>query len=391
MASRIDRSKDRLGLKPRHEPYWQRIRKGCYIGFRKTSASAPGAWLARHRDDESGARQTHSLGRFDDIPPAEQFDAATRAAEAWFAHKGAGCGREVLTVRDACTRYLKRLRSDGREATANDAEGRFKRWIYSDVKLAGSDLTRLKLAHLKAWKDTLVQPAGPDPDAEGESNTRRAPASINRDLTSFRAALNLALEDGLVASDAAWRTALKPLKGADGRRTLYLDRDQRRALIEAAAADLRPFLTALCLIPLRPGALAQINVGDYDARTRALVISRDKTGARSILLPATTGTYLANLAGTRDVTIALFRRADGVRWNKDSWKGPLKDAAKKAGLPDATTAYSLRHSVITDLVTDGLDLLTTARISGTSVTMIERHYGHLRKEHARKALELLAL
>ncbi len=51
----------------------------------------------------------------------------------------------------------------------------------------------------------------------------------------------------------------------------------------------------------------------------------------------------------------------------------------------------MRHSVITDLVTGGLDLLTVALLSGTSVAMIERHYGHLRAEHAAPALATLAL
>jgi hypothetical protein len=32
-----------------------------------------------------------------------------------------------------------------------------------------------------------------------------------------------------------------------------------------------------------------------------------------------------------------------------------------------------------------------AKLSGTSVVMIEKHYGHLRAEHARKALATLEL
>jgi len=66
-------------------------------------------------------------------------------------------------------------------------------------------------------------------------------------------------------------------------------------------------------------------------------------------------------------------------------------AAKRAGLPDTVTAYAMRHSAITDLVTGGLDLLTVAQLSGTSVAMIERHYGHLRADHAAAALATLAL
>lgn len=69
----------------------------------------------------------------------------------------------------------------------------------------------------------------------------------------------------------------------------------------------------------------------------------------------------------------------------------MKAAATAAGLDAAVTAYTLRHSVITDLVTGGLDLLTVAQLSGTSVLMIEKHYGHHRAEHAAAALAGLAL
>ena len=84
-------------------------------------------------------------------------------------------------------------------------------------------------------------------------------------------------------------------------------------------------------------------------------------------------------------------QADGRAWNKDAWKHPIKDAARAASLPASVTAYTLRHSTITDLVVGGLDLLTVAQISGTSVRMIERHYGHLRADRAAAALAALAL
>lgn len=87
----------------------------------------------------------------------------------------------------------------------------------------------------------------------------------------------------------------------------------------------------------------------------------------------------------------LFTREDGVAWNKDSWYAPIKAAVKAAGLPSSATAYTLRHSVISDLVHGGLDLLTVAQISGTSVAMIEKHYGHLRESIAEPALAGLAL
>jgi len=35
--------------------------------------------------------------------------------------------------------------------------------------------------------------------------------------------------------------------------------------------------------------------------------------------------------------------------------------------------------------------MTVAAVSGTSILMIQKHYGHLRADHARQALAALAL
>jgi len=123
-----------------------------------------------------------------------------------------------------------------------------------------------------------------------------------------------------------------------------------------------------------------------------LTIGTDKSGRdRRIKLPAGTAAFFEERAKDKLPAAPLFARSDGKAWNKDAWKWPIKEAAQAAGLPDIVTAYAMRHSVITDLVTAGLDLLTVAQLSGTSVAMIERHYGHLRADHAAAALATLVL
>lgn len=54
--------------------------------------------------------------------------------------------------------------------------------------------------------------------------------------------------------------------------------------------------------------------------------------------------------------------------------------------PEAASAYTLRHSVITDLIRVRLPILTVAQPSGTSVAMIEKHYGHHVRGDAEDAL-----
>lgn len=91
-------------------------------------------------------------------------------------------------------------------------------------------------------------------------------------------------------------------------------------------------------------------------------------------------------------TAPRLARADGSAWNKDAWKYPIKDAVIAAELPAAATACALRHSTLTDLIAlHMLDTLTVAQLSGTSLLMIEKHYGHPLREHAAKALASLTL
>jgi site-specific recombinase XerD len=53
--------------------------------------------------------------------------------------------------------------------------------------------------------------------------------------------------------------------------------------------------------------------------------------------------------------------------------------------------YTLRHSFITEALTKGISTLEVARLVGTSVMMIEKHYGHLAAKAARLRLAKVAM
>lgn len=393
MATTISTVAARDKLKVRREPYWSRITSGCQLGYRKMSASTPGTWIAKYRDAETGHRDKRSLGDFAGLTPAQRYDAAKRAAEEWFAHLGKGGNAEAVTVMLACKNYVKHVRDTRGDKPADDLEMRFKRWV-DDDPLAQVELGKLTKLKVEAWRKALAKtPAIINRDKRAEPVTRpRAASSVNRDISALRAALNYAHDAGDVTTDMAWRVALRPTKNADGRRDIYLDRAQRKALVSKAAPDLALLLRGLSLVPLRPGALSALAAGSFDKRLGVLTIGRDKAGKdRRIKLPEATAAYFADRAKDKLPTAPLFTQASGKAWNKDDWKRPIKEAAASAELAPSTVIYALRHSVITDLVTGGLDLLTVAQLSGTSVVMIERHYGHLRAEHAAEALAALAI
>lgn len=409
--TKIDTVKGRAELTPRRDPYWLRLSPGCYLGFRKMTDNSEGTWIARALDETTGKKPTHPLGDFTALPDHQRFGAAKAAAEAWFDHLGKGGSAGATTIKVVCDRYVDHLRTTkpraeltayalarraakGKTTTdvvpaAEDAAARFKNYVLSDAKLAGTDIAKLTPAMLDAWRKRLQAEPTRSGGNRGESRTA---STLNRDMSCFRAALNLAYTDGLVTSDFAWRGKLLPIKDADRRRELYLDKAQRRKFIDKAPADLAAFLRGLSLLPLRPGALAALTVGNFDKRLSVLTVGKDKAGRdRKLKLPKDTATLFEEACKDKLPAAPIFARADGRAWDKDGWKWPVKAAATAAKLPEGTTAYTLRHSTISDLVHSGLDLLTVAQISGTSVRMIEQHYGHLRGDVAADALAKLAL
>jgi len=399
MATRIDTVEGRNRLKPRKATYWHTVRKGCQLGFRRMSADAPGTWLAQAYDTSTFKQTRRSLGDFSDVAPGERFEAARKAAEKWFAHLDKGGSLEVVTVKVACEQYVTYVRAQSVLArspadkqkilrNATDLEGRYRRWV-NGAPLGAIELQKLQRTQLESWTLTLAGTAVLiDPYAPQPRTRPRARSTINRDMTALRAALNRAHDVGLVTSDLAWKEALKPLDNANGRRNVYINSKQRTALVAAIpSADIAAFVRAMTLLPLRPGALAALTVENFDARRGALRVSLDKVGSgREFQLPTETANFLKKQSKGKSPGTPLFARADGKAWNKDAWKGPVKDAVAAANraaevahdessaLPTNVTAYTLRHSVITDLVDADVNALTIAFLSGTSVAMIEKHY-----------------
>ena len=373
----IDRVDVRSKLEPRRDPYWHRLAEGRHLGFRKMTKGSQGSWLARFYDGERYIYPESGLGDFSALPEGEQFDAAKVAAEEWFRQCDMGISSTSSTVQEACAAYVEEKRQES-EAAADAIAARFKKLVDQDP-LGKVELAKLRPMHVAAWKKRVL--------ALGKSR-----ATFNRDATNLRAALNLARRRLEVASDIAWREELKPFENADGRRSLYLDTKERRALLENSSAEARPFFLTLALLPLRPGDVAVLRVSDLDVSNKALRVPAGKgKPPRTVPLPDEALKHFKATAAGKLPSAWLIARADGSQWKRWDWRDEIKLAAAGAKLPRATVAYSIRHSTITDLVKGGLDLFHVAKLAGTSVAMIERHYGQLQDKHARDALKKLSM
>jgi len=362
--NKIDTVAARKALPARPAPYFQRLETGGYIGFRKLVTGA-GSWVVRWRD-ESGKQINYTLGSF------ESFDGACKAAREWI-DRAKGGSAEVVTVAEACRRYVEDRRSEKGENTAKDAEGRFRRQVY-DSKFGRMELSALKTAHITDWRNKLAEVDDDDDDPDA---ARKAKDSTNRNLANLKAALNLAYRMGLVASTAQW-DRVSSFEQVGKRRERFLTMSERQKFYAAASPELKRFIRALILTAARPGEIANAKIADLERS--GLLTLEGKTGRRIVPLSPEALKHFKECAGKRPSDAPLVARDDGQAWTRYFWRDAVQAAREAAGLPADVVLYSLRHCAISEMLVGGIDPMTVARIAGTSVNMIQRHYGHLMRD-----------
>jgi site-specific recombinase XerD len=391
--ARINVVSDRDRLAKRRHPYFISLGSGRHLGFRKMSIV--GTWIAMYRDSSNGKRSTHALGDFEELKPSERFDAAKEAAEAWFKLIGAGIEKTDLTIRDLCDEYAQYILTHKGELASKDVSRRFKQYVLDDQKFANTELSKIRRRQIEDWRKKLSNTpitvqrklkAGESPSPP----KFRTSSSLNRDMTCLRAALNWALEKNWISDDRPWKVPLKPIPNADRQRQVKISRADVELLIDKAQPEIVPLLRSLTYLPLRPGAMASLIVSDFNQSNSVLTINKDKGhAARNLTLPPEVSAFMKSQALGKSPTDPLIGRLNGNHWDKDTWKDPVKEAVIAAGLPNDESIYSLRHIAITTLVQSGADLLSVAQVSGTSLRMIEKNYGHLTPRHSENVLSLL--
>lgn len=374
----IAKATDRRRLPSRREPYWRRVRRGCYIGYRAGSNT----WVARVRSRQ-GEQHYKALGD----ASALSFDEAVRRADVWFTQLASHATRAPKrgTVTDALAAYIAWLKDNGRESTAKDAEGRFVLLVEKDPisRERLEDLTQEDLAN---WRNRI--------------KSGRKPRTVNRHVRAVVAALNQSLRLGFTGNPVAWR--LDPLSDSDDRLTgaVFLDATQRQLLISVAPSRLGAFLRVLSETGARPGEIAKAQVKDFDPRSGTLTLTHKKgrpvrVRTRVVILQDNAVAFFNELVRDRQPDAPLCPTSTNVFWSRHSWAKQLRDVITVANetiaqpnvhalesdtsiikrIPKDVSAYAFRHSRISELLQHHqVDPMTVASQMGTSVEMIERHY-----------------
>jgi integrase len=398
MGFRIDTKGGREALTVRNAEYWEPIRAGLYLGLRKGAKSS--AWKGRYRL-ESGEQAYKTLGA---DRPGFSYAEARKALEVWATLldqgvTGLDAAGEVATVASACRAYVKSLRVAKRTATARDNDMCFRRQVYGYAHvaapgvrkepshpthaLAARELAKVTRNHLSDWRDELVDEAG----------SGLSPSAVNRAIGRLKAALNYAVETNLAPATLSTEAkfGLKRFESAGEPRKIYLDKKQRAKLLAAIDSPaLRDVIEAAILTGARPGDFAELVRGDFD-RKHKVATFRAKTKARTVPLSPDAFKLFERRAESKLPAAFMFTMDDGRKWESHEWAKPIREAAAKAGLELGVCLYTMRHCFITDALAGGMPPLDVARVTGTSLKMIDEHYGQFVNQTAAKHLASISM
>jgi integrase len=388
-------------LRSRQEPYWHRIEQGLFLGYRKSKAG--GRWIIRRYRPTAAPGESRylekALALADDHRKADgaevlDFGQAQRKILAEAEERAIDGSGQRYTVAEAVRDYVDWLHCNRKSADATE--------VMLNAYVLSSSLAEKRVADLtkddfKAWLAWALKRRRKTRGKGGESASvtkaeaaekgRRRRATLNRVINGLKACLNHAVNSDKPGNSDAW-ARLKKFRKADSARLRWLTVDEAQRLQNAAPEHLRILVAAGLNTGCRAGELLALRGGDFDPRSKTLLIADSKSGKpRRVPLTDDGLTLFERLTAGKPEDEPLFLRADGSSWYRVALVRAMRTACGDAKVRPAATFHTLRHTYASHLVQAGVPLIFVAEALGHSdARMVTKHYGHLAPSHVADAI-----
>jgi integrase len=349
------------------------IQQGQVFKLKATSVDGEPLWAYRYRvaGRDSARRQVGGFG---------SRAAAQRALQNRLARLLPGGRAEALTLAEWVEEYLGA--HQGERVTIAKL-----RWLLGKATAALGEVRLAELSpdQVSAWRLTV-------PEGHRFETTQALRQVLNR-------AVNWKLMD-----DNPAKHVPNPARRCREQRP-FDSWQQIRSLAEQLGPTHGPMVLFAAATGLRPSELFALEQRDVDLAAGVVQIRRayangrvkrtkTRLSRRAVPLQRIALEALDQLRAGED-SLLLFPNARGGyldfrNFNRRHWK-PVQRAAEIEPLRDL---YDLRHTYATFALRAGVPVFALSRFMGTSIAMIDLHYGHLAvdsHEHAVSLLDALAL
>jgi integrase len=162
-----------------------------------------------------------------------------------------------------------------------------------------------------------------------------------------------------------------------------------------------PFLATLFGTGARPSEIIALRWGDVDLKSGVLSITKSRymdtdTPTKTVASERAIALREPIIAALRSIkplhvteTDFAFENQEGNPITEDKWRGKYWYRALRACGVRARKFYAKRYTFISDALSNGLNIKWVAEYCGTSVAMIEKHYGRYIKSDSKEQLKRL--
>lgn len=342
------------------------------MGTRKSTV-APGIYK---RDNDDSSKSFVAQVRISPFKPTSKTFWTKQAAIDWQSEterslrsqKARGSDRAdlpALTVQTLANEFLadpevKPL------AYFDDLERLVAWWVNEFGTQRVTDVGVLKL---RAARDKLI----------GTGDCTKAPATVNRYLSAFRACWNWGRTAGLIPQERSWPTRV--LLTEPNGRVRYLSDDELANVLAAAAKHSTTMHTAIVVslaTGMRQGELLRLEWADIDTDRQTVRILQTKNGeARAVHLPPVAVDALKTLRRSGIIGRArVFLDGNGKGLTKAGLAKRWNIVRANADLEDFHW-HDLRHSCASFLAQRGASLLEIGSVLGHKSPSVTQRYAHL--------------
>jgi len=267
---------------------------------------------------------------------------------------------------------------------------------------------QVHLITLDEWKE---YPSWRRENGTGRIRARISDSTIGAEMTVFNAVMNFAIQKRYVPSSHRFEGRPK-LKGS--RRDEFTVEEYRklhsvgRQWMKNATtpqgvwyrAMCYNFILIMCNTGMRPVEAKNLRwrdvtaAQDRDKRDIVVLFVQGKDKSRKLVAPASVGDYLERVRklskATKpdDFVFTIINGKPAKFLYCDTVEALLDEAGLRIGPGEIPrTTYCFRHTYATMRLSEGVDVYILAEQMGTSVKMIEQHYGHVNTiKHADRVL-----